>query len=165
MEGVVLELTHNYGTEKDVFDVNHRGNVEKGRVWTRCSQVRKEIRGEFVCRMCVLRLSSESMLLSSGDYLHVASEKLDKVGCAFKKKPDDGRMKGLAFVYDSDGNLVEIVIRGDNSGIPNEFKFSQTMLLVKDPTKSLLFYKKLGMKLLLEHTLITFHSFSCDPQT
>jgi lactoylglutathione lyase len=53
---------------------------------------------------------------------------------------------GLAFVFDPDGYWVELVKRGENSGIPNEYNFSQTMLRVKDPKKSIAFYQKLGMK-------------------
>ena len=59
-------------------------------------------------------------------------------------------MKGLAFVFDPDGYWVEIVKRGSDAKIANEFNFSQTMLRIKDPTKSLDFYRKLGMKLLEE---------------
>ena len=63
---------------------------------------------------------------------------------------DDGvcRMKGLAFAYDPDGYWVEIVKRRCSPGkIKNEFNFSQTMLRVKDPEKSIAFYEALGMKL------------------
>jgi len=45
---------------------------------------------------------------------------------------------------------VELVKRGDNANIPNEYNFSQTMLRIKDPKKSIEFYSKLGMKLLRE---------------
>ena len=53
------------------------------------------------------------------------SEKLEQAGCSFKKKPDEGRMKGLAFVYDPDGYWVELVKRGENAKFPNDFNFSQ----------------------------------------
>jgi len=56
-------------------------------------------------------------------------------------------MKGLAFVYDPDGYWVEIIKRGSSPQYPNEYNFSQTMLRVKDPKKTLAFYKKFGMKL------------------
>lgn len=59
-------------------------------------------------------------------------------------------MKGLAFVYDPDGYWVELVKRGENANILNECNFSQTMLRVKDAKKSLAFYQKMGMKLLVE---------------
>lgn len=59
-------------------------------------------------------------------------------------------MKGLAFVKDPDGYWVELVARGTPGKIVNECNFSQTMLRVKDPQKSLEFYRKMGMKLLVE---------------
>ena len=37
---------------------------------------------------------------------------LTDAGVEFKKKPDDGSMKGLAFAIDPDGYWVEIVKRG-----------------------------------------------------
>ena len=86
----------------------------------------------------------------SVDDVYAASDKLEKAGCSFKKKPDEGRMKGLAFVYDPDGYWVEIVKRGEGSGIANSYNFSQTMLRVKDPKKSIAFYQRLGMKVLVE---------------
>lgn len=45
-------------------------------------------------------------LLFSVDDVFEACEKLEKAGCSFKKKPDEGRMKGLAFVYDPGKRLV-----------------------------------------------------------
>ena len=84
--------------------------------------------------------------MSSVDDVYAVTDKLEKAGCAFKKKPDEGRMKGLAFVYDPDGYWVELVKRGENSGIKKEMNFSQTMLRVKDPKKSIEFYEAMGMK-------------------
>lgn len=37
------------------------------------------------------------------DDVYAACVKLEKAGVSFKKKPDEGRMKGLAFAYDPDG--------------------------------------------------------------
>ena len=48
------------------------------------------------------------------------------------------------------GYWVELVKRGDDAKIPNEFNFSQTMLRVKDPQKSLAFYQRLGLSVLME---------------
>jgi lactoylglutathione lyase len=125
MEGVALELTHNHGTESsdDSSKTYHPGNAER---------------------------DGFGHVAVSVDDVYATAAKLEQAGWNFKKKPDEGRMKGLAFVYDPDGYWVEIVKRGENSGITNEMNFSQTMLRVKDPKKSLAFYKALGMKLLDE---------------
>eukprot|EP00292_Cryptomonas_paramecium_P025605 CAMPEP_0113694276 /NCGR_PEP_ID=MMETSP0038_2-20120614/20178_1 /TAXON_ID=2898 /ORGANISM="Cryptomonas paramecium" /LENGTH=67 /DNA_ID=CAMNT_0000616537 /DNA_START=33 /DNA_END=233 /DNA_ORIENTATION=- /assembly_acc=CAM_ASM_000170 len=67
MPGVALELTHNYDTEKDEAFKYHPGNQEKdgfGHVAFNCRDV------------------------------YAACEKLEKAGVSFKKKPDEGRMKG-----------------------------------------------------------------------
>lgn len=93
----------------------------------------------------------------SVDDVYAMTDKLLKAGCDFQKKPDEGRMKGLAFVKDPDGYWVELVSRGTPGKIKNECNFSQTMLRVKDPKKSLEFYQRMGMKLLVERH---FDSFS-----
>ena len=123
-DGVTLELTHNHGTESDSnFKGYHTGNEEKdgfGHVAFNCDDV------------------------------YDATSKLIANGVTFKKKPDEGRMKGLAFAYDPDGYWVEIVKRHEAGKIPNYYNFSQTMLRVKDPKKSIEFYKSFGMNLVRE---------------
>ena len=53
--------------------------------------------------------------------------------CRFQKKPNEGRMKGLAFVLDPDGYWIEIVKR--TPALYREpCNLSQTMLRVKDGT-------------------------------
>lgn len=37
-----------------------------------------------------------------------ACERFDKLGVTFVKRPNDGRMKGLAFIKDPDGYWIEI---------------------------------------------------------
>jgi len=125
MEGVALELTHNHGTEDPDGDFKgyHAGNEEKdgfGHIAVSCDDV------------------------------YAACEELEKERVTFKKKPDEGRMKGLAFAYDPDKYWVEVVRRRGGGKISNTFNFSQTMLRVKDPKKSVDFYQRLGMKVMAE---------------
>eukprot|EP00560_Eucampia_antarctica_P007682 CAMPEP_0197823086 /NCGR_PEP_ID=MMETSP1437-20131217/410_1 /TAXON_ID=49252 ORGANISM="Eucampia antarctica, Strain CCMP1452" /NCGR_SAMPLE_ID=MMETSP1437 /ASSEMBLY_ACC=CAM_ASM_001096 /LENGTH=338 /DNA_ID=CAMNT_0043422063 /DNA_START=207 /DNA_END=1223 /DNA_ORIENTATION=+ len=124
MEGCAIELTHNHGTEDDESFSTYPGNAERdgfGHVAVSCDDV------------------------------YAACDELEKKGVTFKKKPDEGRMKGLAFAYDPDKYWVEVVKRGATPGIiPNKFNLSQTMLRVKDPKKSIEFYKKLGMSVMRE---------------
>ena len=66
MPGATLELTHNYGTEKDDAFKYHPGNQEKdgfGHLAFACEDVYK------------------------------CSEELEAAGVPFKKRPDEGRMK------------------------------------------------------------------------
>ena len=139
MKGSTLELTHNYGTETQDDFKYHPGNQDKdgfGHVAFNCDDV------------------------------YASSARLEEKGIQFKKKPDDGRMKGLAFVYDPDGYWVEIVKRDAAAGIPNEFNLSQTMLRIKDPKKSIPFYERLGMTLCREVHMSDFSLYflSCLPE-
>ena len=46
------------------------------------------------------------------DDVYAACSELEPLGYGFKKRPDEGGMKGLAFAYDPDGYWVEIIKRG-----------------------------------------------------
>lgn len=46
--------------------------------------------------------------------MYATSARLEKMGVNFIKKPDDGRMKGLAFVTDPDGYWIEILSKRPN---------------------------------------------------
>jgi lactoylglutathione lyase len=120
--GTALELTYNYGTESDAtFQGYHPGNQEKD--------------------------GFGHIAFSTND-VYEACKRLEEAGVSFKKKPDEGRMKGLAFAYDPDGYWVEIVKRHPSNQIANYFNLSQTMLRIKDPSKSIPFYEALGMKVI-----------------
>lgn len=121
-DGVTLELTHNHENEEG-FKGYHTGNQEK---------------------------DGFGHIAFSCDDVYAATDELVKAGVSFKKKPDEGRMKGLAFAYDPDGYWVELVKRGEAGAIKNKFNLSQTMLRVKDPKKSIAFYESLGMKVVNE---------------
>merc|ERR1719354_996509 len=121
---VTLELTHNYDTENQEDFSYHVGNKEKD--------------------------GFGHVAFNTPD-VYAACKDLEEAGVSFKKKPDEGRMKGLAFAYDPDGYWVEIVSRRCAPGtISNYFNFSQTMLRVKNAEKSIAFYEAMGMKTVLQ---------------
>jgi len=78
----MLELTHNWGTENDDNFSYHDGNTEPrgfGHIGITVPDV------------------------------YEASKRFEQLGIEFVKKPDDGKMKGLAFIKDPDGYWIEIL--------------------------------------------------------
>lgn len=78
----LLELTHNWGTESDPAFAYHNGNAEP--------------RGFGHIAVTVPDVDA-------------ACARFDARGVKFVKRPQDGSMKGLAFIQDPDGYWVEIV--------------------------------------------------------
>tara|TARA_Y100001970_G_scaffold293332_1_gene439439 strand:+ start:923 stop:1462 length:540 start_codon:yes stop_codon:yes gene_type:complete len=78
----MLELTHNWGTENETGPIYHNGNSDPqgfGHIGFTVPDVYK------------------------------AAERFEKLGVKFVKRPDDGKMKGLAFIEDPDGYWIEIL--------------------------------------------------------
>uniref|UniRef100_A0A1B0AGD6 Lactoylglutathione lyase n=1 Tax=Glossina pallidipes TaxID=7398 RepID=A0A1B0AGD6_GLOPL len=76
-----IELTHNWGTESDPDQKYHTGNTDPrgfGHIGIMVPDV------------------------------YAACKRFENLGVEFVKKPDDGRMKGLAFIKDPDGYWIEI---------------------------------------------------------
>lgn len=123
MKGTCLELTHNYGSESDPeFKVNN-GNVEPYRGFGHIAVMTADV--------------------------YQACEELEQHQVKFQKRPDEGRMKGIAFALDPDGYWIEVIPRSPASKVTVKYTFAQTMIRVKDPIKSLHFYTDLlGMTLI-----------------
>mmetsp|Transcript_13029 Transcript_13029/g.43347 ORF Transcript_13029/g.43347 Transcript_13029/m.43347 type:complete len:348 (-) Transcript_13029:530-1573(-) len=134
MTGTTLELTHNHGSEED----------DSFSVWS---------------GNCGSDLPAESPLFRAGvvrGFGHIAfnvedvyatSAALEAAGVAFQKRPDEGRMKGLAFCLDPDGYWIELVKREEGL-FPEPQNLSQTMMRVKDADRTIHFYRDiLGMDL------------------
>ncbi|KAH3686991.1 hypothetical protein WICPIJ_002016 [Wickerhamomyces pijperi] len=126
VEGV-LELTHNYGTENDADYKINNGNEEPYRGFG---------------HICL-----------SVDNIVAAEERLLANGVSFKKKLSDGRQREIAFALDPDGYWVELIQHGlglvEGKTDLASYKFNHAMIRIKDPVKSLQFYREvLGMKVI-----------------
>lgn len=122
-----LELTHNHGTEKEDFPKTLTDHAGRPQVYHNGNSAPRGF---------------GHIAFNTLD-VYAVSAKLESNGVKFKKRPDEGRMKGLAFCLDPDGYWVEIVRRSEEASFTNEFNLSQTMLRIDDPTQSLPFYRDL----------------------
>jgi len=156
MDGATIELTHNHGSEdKEDFKV-WNGNTGKdageGPNYAEEPAARGFGHIAFNC-----------------NDVYEACEKLEANGVRFQKKPDEGRMKGLAFALDPDGYWIEIVRRQD-LGWTEYYNLSQTMMRVKDGPATIEFYtKNLGMRLLRkmdmpQYSFTNFFLVSCTDE-
>jgi len=87
--GPFVELTHNWGTENDPNFSYHNGN--------------KEPKGFGHLAIVV-------------PDVYKCVERLEKEGVKIVKKPDDGKMKGFAFIEDPDGYWIEVLKDNDPNG-------------------------------------------------
>eukprot|EP00462_Mataza_sp_D1_P019700 CAMPEP_0175139670 /NCGR_PEP_ID=MMETSP0087-20121206/11040_1 /TAXON_ID=136419 /ORGANISM="Unknown Unknown, Strain D1" /LENGTH=345 /DNA_ID=CAMNT_0016422723 /DNA_START=57 /DNA_END=1094 /DNA_ORIENTATION=+ len=137
MRGTTLELTHNHGSESDDNCKFWNGNTGG------------DASGDLKADTPAFR--GFGHVAFNTDDVYAASEELEKNGVKFQKKPDEGRMKGLAFALDPDGYWLELVKRQKDvfDPVAEKYNLSQTMLRVKDGPKSVAFYRDvLGMTLL-----------------
>ena len=95
-QSALVELTHNWGTESDdKFASYHNGNSEPkgfGHIGITVPDV------------------------------YEACAKFDAHGVEFVKRPDDGSMKGLAFIKDPDGYWIEVLSPKGLRAIVKDFK-------------------------------------------
>ena len=127
MRGATLELTHNHGSEADDGWSAWSGN--SGSDLPTDSPLYREgvVRGF-------------GHVAFNVEDVYATSAALEAAGVKFQKRPDEGRMKGLAFALDPDGYWIELVKR--DAGIFAEpANLSQTMMRVKDAQASIGFYR------------------------
>ena len=88
--------------------------------------------------------------------VYAACARFESLGCNFRKKPDEGGMKGLAFIRDPDGYSIEILAADPGGGADvalgldegevarTRYAMTQTMYRVRDPAASLKFYSEVN---------------------
>jgi lactoylglutathione lyase len=105
---LAVELTWNYGSEQEEGLVYNTGNSD-----ATGSADGQKVRGGF------------GHLGITVPDVYAACERFQAMGCEFTKTPNSGGMKGLAFVKDPDGYLIEVLPQGpmitkplDCAGVP-----------------------------------------------
>jgi len=138
-----IELTHNYGSEKEEGKVYNTGNSdstgstdgEKVRGgFGRLVRVRVRVRVRLGLGLDPNPNPNPNQVRGGFGHLGItvpdvyeACARFASLGCEFSKTPNSGGMKGLAFVKDPDGYLIEILPQGpmsakplDHAGVPAE---------------------------------------------
>jgi lactoylglutathione lyase len=96
----LLELTWNYGTEKQEGPVYHNGNTEPQGFG-------------HICKFPRVTVFLSSILTDgagvSVDDLQAACERFESLKVDFKKRLTDGRMHNVAFLLDPDGYWIEVI--------------------------------------------------------
>lgn len=98
----ILELTWNYGTEKQEGPVYHNGNTEPQGFGHICKFHRATVG-------CLFRMLISSATGVSVDDLQKACERFELLKVDFKKRLTDGRMHNVAFLLDPDGYWIEVI--------------------------------------------------------
>jgi len=96
-----IELTWNYGSETQDGLVYNTGNADSTGVADGSS-----VKGGF------------GHLGITVPDVYEACERFKELGCTFHKSPNSGGMKGLAFVKDPDGYLIEVLPQGPMTAKP-----------------------------------------------
>eukprot|EP00512_Aurantiochytrium_limacinum_P003712 CAMPEP_0171500352 /NCGR_PEP_ID=MMETSP0958-20121227/8941_1 /TAXON_ID=87120 /ORGANISM="Aurantiochytrium limacinum, Strain ATCCMYA-1381" /LENGTH=363 /DNA_ID=CAMNT_0012035019 /DNA_START=93 /DNA_END=1184 /DNA_ORIENTATION=- len=129
----MLELTHNHGSENET-DLPLRDVAERPQMF---HDGNSDPRG------------FGHIAFNTND-VYAAAEKLEQNGVPFKKRPDEGRMKGIAFCLDPDGFWIELV-PAQREVEADRYNLSQTMIRITDPNLSIPFYRDLfGMEVVRE---------------
>lgn len=91
-----IELTYNYGSESEDGLVYNTGNADTTGVADG-----SKVRGGF------------GHIGITVPNIYTACERFHKLGVEFQKSPNSGGMKGLAFIKDPDGYLIEVLPQGE----------------------------------------------------
>jgi lactoylglutathione lyase len=102
----LLELTWNHGTENDPDFKYHDGNSQPQGFGHIC----EGFHGSLHVSCPGLRGRGANMNTGvSVDSIEAACQRFEELGCSWKKRLTDGRMKNVAFLLDPDGYWVEVV--------------------------------------------------------
>lgn len=98
LEGL-LELTWNYGTEKEENFKYHNGNDQPQGFGHIC----------WFPSWTLARSWTDGYIGISVDNIDQACQRFEDLQCNWKKRLTDGRMKNIAFLLDPDGYWVEVI--------------------------------------------------------